>query len=269
MKIYISHTAKCTGWDVGALYKKYSISLGARTMRFNSEEDIKMLDWDYREFTKNPEKLREKHLEIARDYDFDVVMSMDLFENNVSEALEYADMLLKYQDKVLIPVHHYDPRILDYDLAYPNANWFCKNRLPPPKYCGNIKHILGGSPQSQLRLIRMNQKTLDFNGLNIIKFMNIESIDGNQIFNVATFFGRYWKNKKPYWFKPKVKKTNFECFEISLKNVRYEIEWMKKKSINNFNDKIPQLKEENRKYAEKIRRNRKITTETLFRKFDI
>lgn len=198
MIIYVSHTTRCTGWDMEKIYKDTSFKLACRTSRFKGDigKDIQMLDWDYLEWKKNPKKIEEKHLEIIQEYDIETVMSMDLWEYNIKEALEYADLLQKYTNRVLIPVHFYCKELLDYDLAYPNANWFAKNIFPSHEYRDNIKHILGGSPQSQIKHLMTNQ--VDIEGYPI-RFKKVESIDGNQLFNVAVRTGKEWYPKKPYW----------------------------------------------------------------------
>ena len=40
--------------------------------------------------------------------------------------------------------------------------------------------------------------------------------DGNQMFNVAVNYGKFWDEGK--WVKPKVEIKNEQCFELSLKN---------------------------------------------------
>jgi len=172
---------------------------------------------------KNPEKIEKDHLQNVKDYEFDVVMSMDLFDYNVDECLEYTQKLKKYCKRVLIPVHHITPELKKYELAYPNANWFTYNIYIPFNYRGLFTHILGGSPQSQLQTINTTQK--DLWGYSL-KFPNIESIDGNQIFNMAIRTGKYWNPIKPYWRKPNHYDhdwTNEEIFKMSVRNLDQEV----------------------------------------------
>ena len=224
MKIYISHTAVCFGWDIDSIFKDTCFQKAARTNAVKNkgpaESKVKMLDWDFRGWKKNPEKIKKNHLQNVKDYNFDVVMSIDLWEDNIDECLAYTDELKKYSKRVLIPAHYFVPELKNYELAYPNANWFSKNVNAPPGYREKITHILGGSPQSQIKLIKTKQLNLFGQPL---KFPNIESIDGNQIFNVAIRAGKYWSPIRPYWRKPKIKITNEEIFKISVKNLNEEV----------------------------------------------
>lgn len=222
MKIYISHSVGCATWDMEGIFKNTLFQTGCRTSRFKEKDKgkVKMLDWDFLEWQKNPEKIEEKHLELVKNNKFDVVMSMDLFDYNVDECFEYTQKLKKYCSRVLIPVHYYSDEIQYEDLAYPNANWFTKNRVPNIEYRRFFTHILGGSPQSQIKLITTKQTDLYGNSL---KFPNIESIDGNQIFNVAVRAGKYWSPTKPFWRKPKTKMSNEEIFKKSVRNLDEEI----------------------------------------------
>jgi len=210
MKIYISHSVGCAGWDLPAIYEGTTFQNACRTMRFKVADKglVKMLDWDYKEWKKDPEKVEKRHLELCQEENFEVVMSMDLWKDNVQEALDFADMLQDYTDRVLVPAHYYPPELINYQVAYPNANWFAKNVFPPVDYHDNITHLLGGSPQSQLRLAAL--------------FPNIQSVDGNQIFNVAIRHGKYWtwkRGKGDCWIKPRREMSNDEIFKRSVQNV--------------------------------------------------
>jgi hypothetical protein len=222
VRIYISHTVGCTGWDMPSIYKGTNFAMACRTSRFQNHEEgepIKMLDWDYKQWVKDPEKIEQKHLELAREHDFEVVMSMDLWKTNIPTALAYCDELKQYCDKVLIPAHYFPEELLGYELAYPNANWFAQNVFPPGEFRPFVKHILGGSPHSQLKLLQTTQRDLYNYPL---RFPNVESIDGNQIFNVAIKTAKSWFPKKPHWVK--VCETNLEAFELSVHQVNQAVE---------------------------------------------
>ncbi|MHA1382336.1 MAG: DUF6610 family protein [Candidatus Helarchaeota archaeon] len=227
MRIYISHSVGCAGWDMENIFEDTLFRTGCRTSRFKEKDigKVKMLDWDYLEWKKKPEIIKEKHLDLVKNNKFEVVMSMDLWKDNFNEVIDYTNELKRYCEKVLIPVHYFTPEILEYDLAYPNANWFTGNVFPPKEYRDKIIHILGGSPQSQIKLITTTQKDLFGNDL---RFKNVQSIDGNQIFNVSIQAGKYWSPIKPYWRKPKKKMTNEEIFKISVKNLDNEIKRLMK-----------------------------------------
>lgn len=215
MKIYISHSVGCAGWDMEAIFSQTSFQTGCRTSRFKPVDKghVQMLDWDFLEWQKTPGKIEKHHLQLTKENEFEVVMSMDLWPDNIHKCLRYTDKLRKYCDRVLIPVHHFTPELIDYDLAYPNANWFAGNLYPPADYRDLMKHILGGSPQSQIKHLTTTQQDLFGHSL---KLRNVESIDGNQIFNVAIRAGKLWSPTKPYWVKPQTPMTNEQIFAESV-----------------------------------------------------
>jgi hypothetical protein len=198
------------------IYEGTNFKLGCRTSRFRGVKDknIQMLDWDYLEWKKTPEKIENRHIEIIKEYDIEVVMSMDLWDYNIQEALDYANKLQKHANRVLIPVHYYCRELLNYELAYPNANWFNKNVFPSHEYRDNIKHILGGSPQSQIEHLTTIQQ--DIEGYSK-RFKKVESIDGNQLFNCAVHNGKEWFPNKPYWRNHGNEIPNEEKFKNSVK----------------------------------------------------
>lgn len=210
MKIFISHSVGCAQWDMPAIYRGTSFQNACRTTRYREPDRgiVKMLDWDYRAFQKDPAGMKQKHLDVVRGGPgIEVIMSMDLWPHNISEALAYADELRAAapRARVLIPAHCYPPELLGRDIALPNANWFARNVPCPPAFAPFVKHILGGSPHSQLHHAR--------------RFPNLESVDGNQIFNAAIRFGKTWVPYKPYWLKHNV--VNERAFRMSIKNVQW------------------------------------------------
>jgi len=197
-RIYITHTCYCSGWDLDNIF---SGTLFAKAIHTNQkwEEGVKMLDWDFRK----PNWI--KHIRKARDYDFETVMAPDVHsEKDVEFAIRCADKLLKYCDRVVIPIHYYDKRLEDYELAYPNARKFnpsCRINLGFVwDFIDNITHILGGSPHSQLKLAQY--------------FPKLKSLDGNLIFWCAVHYGKFWD----WGWKKHEGMTNYECFAISVKN---------------------------------------------------
>lgn len=222
MDIFISHTVGCSGWDMPEIYKGTNFKIASRTSDYIKylSKDIQMLDWDFRRWEKKPQEIEDLHLQIVKDYDIEVVMSMDIWDYNIKKSLEYADKLQKHTDKVLIPVHYYCKELLDYDLAYPNANWFAKNVFPSHEYRDNIKHILGGSPQKQIEHLTTNQ--LDIEGYSK-KFSKVESIDGNQLFVCATRHGKEWYVTKPHWRNNGNDISNEQKFKNSVKRLDSKI----------------------------------------------
>lgn len=221
MRIYISHSVGCAQWNMPALYAGTHFANACRTGRYREPDRgiVKILDWDYRAFLKTPEKIKTRHLEIVKeDKGIETIMSIDLWDHNVDECLEYTDELLKHANRVLIPVHHYTKELIDggYQLAYPNANWFAGNVFPPGEYRDLITHVLGGAPNVQYDLVNTNQ--VDIFG-KPLRFKNVESVDGNQIFNVAIRAGKVWYYEKPHWRKPREVISNQEIFIKSLQNM--------------------------------------------------
>lgn len=207
MRIYISHSTGCAGWDMPSIYAGTTFANACRTTRYKPADRgiVKMLDWDYQAYQKNPEMVKTRHLEIARDDPgIEVVMSMDLWAHNTDEALAYTDELAKHADRVLVPAHYFPARLRDHTIALPNANWFAANTPCPARFRDNVTHLLGGSPHAQLRLAPLYPK--------------LESVDGNQIFNVAVRAGKYWSKTPPHWRKsPGL--TNEQLFHVSVRNV--------------------------------------------------
>ncbi len=203
-RVYISHTSKCDGWK--DLDEIFCGTIFRKAMRTNQrwEKEIKMMDWDF----KRPNW--SEHIRKAREYDFECVMAPDVrSEKDVDFSMKCADKLLKYCDRVVIPIHYYDSRLEGYELAYPSKTKFNpsagKNLGFISEYAGQVTHILGGSPQSQLELATY--------------FPNLKSVDGNLIFWCAVYYGRYWDLRARAWRKPHTQIPNEECFRISVYNV--------------------------------------------------
>lgn len=218
MRIYMSYSIGFNDWNFDELHKGTDVRLGCPTMRFREDKDgIKMLDWDYREWKKRPAKVEERHLDIVKNHDLEVVMSMDAWPDNVERCIEYTRELLEHVDRVLIPFHVLDPRLLEFDLAYPNANWFSSNVFPTKEFRKKVTHVLGGSPSSQVSLCTTDQR--DLHG-DAVRFPNIDSVDGNQIFNAAFITGKYWSEKRPHWRKPKgAQLTVQQIYKVSIDNI--------------------------------------------------
>ena len=199
-RIYITHTCYCSGWDIDSVF---SGTVFAKAIHTNQkwEEGVKMMDWDFR----RPKWRR--HIEKAMKYDFETIMAPDIFsEKDVERSLRCADKLLKYCDRVVIPIHYWDKRLKEYELAYPIATKFNpKSRknlnVLISDFAESVTHILGGSPHSQLELAKY--------------FPNLKSLDGNLIFWCAVHYGKYWDGR---WKKQKGM-TNFECFALSVRNL--------------------------------------------------
>lgn len=210
IEVYISHTIGCTGWNVDEIYSHFPrFKKGARTGNYAKEKNVKMLDFDFRKFQKYPDKTKEEHLRLAKEFKFETIMSMDLWSHNIEECLNFTDELKKHCKRVLIPIH-------DYELALPNANWFASNVFPPGEYRFHVTHILGGSPQSQIGLLTNKQQDLYGDRENL---PNVKSIDGNQIFVVATHHGKFWGPPRPYWHKPDPIISNENIFIKSIFNL--------------------------------------------------
>jgi hypothetical protein len=199
-RVYITHTCYCSGWNLDGIFRNTIFRKAIHTNQ-RWEEGVKMLDWDFRK----PNWIR--HIRKARDYDFECVVAPDVHsEKDVGFTVRCANKLLKYCDRVVIPIHYYDKRLKDYELAFPNANKFNPNARRHlgfiTDFAEQVTHILGGSPHSQLKLAEY--------------FPNLKSLDGNLIFWCAVHYGKYWDGK---WVKPNSQLTNEECFKKSVYNL--------------------------------------------------
>lgn len=216
MKIFLSHTSGCTGWKMEDIFENTIFEFAHRTgQRPFKNVNCRMLDFDYRKYKNAPGKIKKKHLEYARSNNYEVIMSMDLWRDNLEECIRFTEELEKYCDRVLIPVHFFHENLNGYEFALPNANWFEKNPAIPIAARSKITHLLGGSPHSHLRKILNTEN--DFWG-NSLSLTNIKSVDGNQIFRVA-IKGKFWAPVKPFWFKPFISLSNEQIFTISVNNV--------------------------------------------------
>ncbi len=205
MQIYLSHSTSCTGWDLDTILEGTIFSRSGTTNRLPPYPEIKkveMLDWDF----KNPNWL--KHKILGKKYNFEVVMAPDIFlKKNVEHRLKQVKQLQQYCKRVVLPVHYYDNRLRNYELALPISTSFSPEPINVPiwQVRESITHLLGGSPQKQLDLMKY--------------FPNVESVDGNVLFRCAVEYGKYWKNESPYWFKPERELSNEVIFAKSITNV--------------------------------------------------
>ena len=211
--VYISHTQECSGWDLNSIIEGTVFKKGARTTRFPKgpeSEEIKMLDWDFREASRDFAKVWTKHLCLVQSYDFELVFSPDaLFNSEQNNIVHLHERLLDYAKRVVLPVHFYHKLYAGFELAFPVANGF--NPTPKNYWLWELRnqftHILGGSPHTHL---------------NLLKYLpNIKTFDGNQMFSVAIRFGKYWDGK---WIKPDPQLTNEECFKLSIQNFNKTLE---------------------------------------------
>lgn len=212
MTIYISHTAKCTGWNLESIYEGTLFKKSARTSRFNPAEKLHMLDWDYKLYKEKPYKAILKHTMAIEMGNFELIMVPDYTGNEREKVIihKFIKEAQKHDADYAIPVHVFEKWMLDYNLALPNANWYDKNPDVPLEYYDNIVHLLGGSPHSHIQLIG--------------EFEKVKSIDGNQIFNMAIWAGKFWQNDFPKWQRPfNTGLTNEQIFKISVKNYNQAI----------------------------------------------
>jgi len=168
--------------------RKYGVLLGANTTRAWSnrkiKEEIEFLDWDFRLAKINLRLVMERHLQLTKEICPRLAVAPDIMhddtEEKIKKKLEFADKLLKYAERVVIPIHKWHPRLKDYELAYPNS----PNFSPPNSFFvwevqDNVTHLLGGSPHRQFKMMQY--------------FPRVVSVDGNSIFRMAVSFGKYWE----------------------------------------------------------------------------
>ena len=209
--IYISHSVGCAGWDMEKIFEGTLFKTGCRTSRFRQGKDdnIKMLDWDF----KKPDW--DKHLEIVRTHpNLEVVMAPDYFrDTDIKDLIDKVELLKECCKRVVIPIHAFNDKLLDYELAYPNIFSFnpTKKRYWIWNFKDAITHILGGSPLRQFKMSAY--------------FPNLKSVDGNWIFNLAIRFGKYClQNGKEVGPKNRIYPngktyTTKEIFEFSVRNI--------------------------------------------------
>ena len=198
-RIYITYTAYCSGWNLDNIFENTIFKKAMHTHQ-RYEQGVEMLDWDF----KKPDI--EEHLLKAKTYDYEVVMAPDIWKaEDIDYTLQIVHKLYDFVDRVVIPIHYYDDRLSEYELAFPNAKKFNPNAGKKLSFLwefkNNVTHILGGSPHSQLKLAR--------------HFPNLKSLDGNLIFWSAVHYGRFWMWG---WKKPQHHLTNEEIFKISVMN---------------------------------------------------
>ena len=199
---YIAHTSQCSGWNLDDILQDTIFKKSGRTWRFPEEESVLMLDWDFRRIPYSGfEKTWEKHLSLAQENSFDVIMSPDLFSlNEWNDRIRQYEKLEKCSDRVVMPVH-VCPESLDIEIAWPMGVW-TRDYVAVWEVQDSVTHLLGGSPHSQLKMSKY--------------FPNLKTIDGNQAFWCAVRFGKYWDGR---WICPENRISNEECFKKSVENI--------------------------------------------------
>jgi len=208
--IALSHSILCSGFDMGWL-RKYGVLLGANTTRAwtnkKIRQEIEFLDWDFRLAKINLRLVMERHLQLVKEIRPKLTMAPDIMsddsEEKIKKKLEFADKLLKYAERVVIPVHKFSPLLKDYELAYPNSPSFSpSNNFVIWEIQDYVTHILGGSPHRQFKMMQY--------------FPNVVSVDGNSVFRVAIEYGKYWESPNR-WVKSNCGLYNI--FRKSIENV--------------------------------------------------
>lgn len=205
-RIYITHTCYCSGWGIDSIFEDTIFAKAIHTNQ-KHEDGVKMLDWDFRKPNW------ERHLHKVKTHDFECVMAPDVQnKDEVDQVIDYTEKLLNHCDRIVIPIHYFDERLEGYELAYPNAKKFNANAKKELgfswDFSKHVTHILGGSPQSQLRQSNY--------------FPNLKSLDGNLIFWCAVWYGQYWNGR---WVK-QTGMTNQECFALSVMNLNKAVRGM-------------------------------------------
>jgi len=194
--------------------RNYRVLLVANTSKAWSSrkirEEIQFLDWDFRKAKYNFWDIAYKHLLLTREIRPRLVMAPDIMHNDTEEKirrkLEYIDKLMKYVDRVVIPIHKYSKLLKDYELGYPNSPSFSpENAFWVYEIQDQVTHLLGGSPHRQAMMLKY--------------FPNVKSLDGNTIFRAAVSYGKIWYPEKPHWRRPKKYLGYAEIFRRSALNV--------------------------------------------------
>ena len=200
---FIAHTSECTGWDLDDLLEGTIFKKSARTWRFPKNENIQMLDWDFRRLEKKGiDQTWMRHADIVLENSIEVVMSPDLWSDNFAWAYDRYLELSDICERVVMPVHVPVPEGYDIEISWPMGVW-TEDYVAVWDVQDMVTHLLGGSPHAQLEMAKY--------------FPNLKSVDGNQAFWCAVRFGKYWE--KGRWTSPESQITNEECFRKSLNNI--------------------------------------------------
>jgi len=208
---FIAHTSECTGWDLDEILKDTVFKKSARTWRFPKDEDVQMLDWDFRRLEqKGFAHTWKQHLHLAKTNDFDVVMSPDLWHSEWIQAYQAYFELKKHCSRVVMPIHVCPPELeeTDIEIAWPMGVW-TNDYMAVWEVSDKVTHLLGGSPHAQLEMAGY--------------FPNLKTVDGNQAFWCAVRFGKYWDGS---WVKSDNPISNEECFRKSVENITKAWEWI-------------------------------------------
>ena len=199
---FIAHTSQCSGWNLDDILQDTIFKKSGRTWRFPKEESVSMLDWDFRRIAISGfDQTWEKHLSLAQENSFEVIMSPDLFsKTDWDDRIRQYEKLEKCSDRVVMPVH-VCPESLDIEVAWPMGVW-TRDYVAVWEVQDSVTHLLGGSPHAQLQMAGY--------------FPNLKTIDGNQIFWCAVRFGKYWDSR---WISPEIQLSNEECFKRSVNNI--------------------------------------------------
>ena len=202
---YIAHTSECSGWNLDDILKGTIFKKSARTWRFPEQEQVQMLDWDFRRLEgRGFANTWKQHLFLAKTNDFGVIMSPDLFHGEWMRAYSAYFELKKHCKRVVMPVHVCLPdteESEEIEIAWPMGVW-TKDYVAVWEVQEQVTHLLGGSPHAQLKMAKY--------------FPNLRTIDGNQAFWCAVKFGKYWDKR---WIKPDKILSNEECFRLSIENI--------------------------------------------------
>ena len=200
---FIAHTSECTGWNLDDILKDTIFKKSARTWRFPKDEDVQMLDWDFRRLeARGFAHTWKQHLHLAKNNDFDVIMSPDLWHGEFIQAYQAYLELKKHSKRVVMPIHVPIPEGYDIEVAWPMGVW-TEDYVAVWDVQDSVTHLLGGSPHAQLEMSRY--------------FPNLKTVDGNQAFWCAVRFGKYWKNGR--WTRPEKQISNENCFRKSVRNI--------------------------------------------------
>ena len=206
--IALSHSLLCRCFDMQWL-KKYNVLAGANTsLAWNNKkirEEIEFLDWDFKPASERFNTVMIRHLQLVKEIRPRLVMAPDIMhddtEEKIKKKLEFADKLLKYAERVVIPVHQYHPMLKDYELAYPNSPSFSpSNSFFVWEVQDNVTHLLGGSPHRQFKMMQY--------------FPRVISVDGNSVFRMAVSFGKYWEPPNKW-----VRSPNCGLYNIFKKSI--------------------------------------------------
>lgn len=190
----VSRLAESLGWLPGARYTNLRDIRGANRVGLI---DIEWVAYDFAKHLAAVQSTRPL-LTVAKDIEK---------ESELSRVIDQADELLRFaQNVILVPkdrrlAHNLEQRIPKrFILGYSVPTMYGRTALPLASFLGRAVHLLGGRPDTQLRLARQ---------------LEVFSVDVNR-FTLDASFGDYFDGES---FRPHPQGGYMRCIEDSIRNI--------------------------------------------------